>query len=1493
MSLEDDIRDKTETMRLDALRKLKVMDTPPEAQFDALARVAALACATPMSSITLIGEDRQWLKASIGLSGLSETSRNLSFCRYTIEGDDLFEVRDAARDHRFSTNPFVTGEPNIRFYAGVPLKLSGGENVGSICVFDTVPRHLSQSQKEMLRHLALAATKALEARRTAQLESELVAFAAQTQSILQHSQDAIITMDLEGRITQWNLAAERMFGYSSEEARGASSDIIIADDAERQAPYSRLAKAGNAASFRAVRVHKDGTRIPVSVSIGPVVSEDGDIVGATEIIRDISDLLATQNELSESEHRVRRLYQATPAMLCAVDPDGMLLSVSDRWLEVMGFHREDVLGRPFAAFMPEQSARRFAAEILPRLMREGHLEDVAGQMVARNGAIIDVMHSAILERSESGAVLRAIGILENISYRRQIERDLRAERRRLEHIIQATRAGTWEWNVTTGEYRINAEWAAMLGYRVEEIDPATIETFREFIHPNDREKLDAQIQAHLIGASNNFEAEIRMRHKQGHWVWVATRGRLMVGQGQQGEQWVFGIHYDITARKQREEELRLSKEFLDRIGRVAGVGGWEFDLVAGALYWSDETCRIHDVEPGHEPALEQAIDFYAPWAQPVILSAVDKCIATGEGWDLELQLVTAKGRQIWVRAVGTSEFENGKAVRLLGAFLDITDQMAQRKALEDVNQRFAVASENGQIGIWDANLVTGKTVYSDIWYAQLGYAEGEISNDIDIWQSFIHDEDRERVAAANAAHLRGEVPYFEEQFRMRHKDGRWIWILDRGLITERDEKGAPLRMIGTHIDISSQKEQETERLLMGERMTIAADNGGIGIWEMNLETREATWDAWMYRLHGLPPDTPDSLHDLWQRYTDPEDRERVLAAVWRAIDHNEPLDEDYRIVWPDGTVRHLHTSARLASGGAARFIGATWDVTEARQLALELSEQHELMRVTLKSIGDAVITTDAAGNIRWLNPVAENMTGWLAEDAQGLPSHQVFHIIHEESRLPALDPVRICLELSEVVGLPEDTVLISRNGSEFAIEDSCAPIRSGKGEILGVVLVFHDVSEQRRLAHEMSYRATHDQLTGLINRSEFERRMQAIYDKVGNGDPAAALLFIDLDRFKIVNDSCGHAVGDELLKNISALMQSVIRANDTLARLGGDEFAAIIENCSTEAAVGIAEKICVAVAGFSLAHDGKQYRVGASIGLAMIEPSAASVSTILREADAACYAAKEAGRNRVHVWRDNDKAVEARLGQTSWVARIEQALEENGFVLYAQRIVPFDKSGGKAHVELLLRMRDEKGGIIPPCAFLPASERFNLASRIDRWVLSHALEWMVSAGAGAHSMVSVNVSGQSIGDRAFHRFALGLLDEASEEIRKSLCLEITETAVISNMAEAVEFIAAVRERGVRIALDDFGAGSSSFSYLKRFSIDFLKIDGQFTQGVLNHPVDEATIRCFIDMARVLDIQTVAEYVSDEKIAARLQAMGVDLAQGYVYHKPEPATDIKL
>ncbi|MBX9833881.1 MAG: EAL domain-containing protein, partial [Burkholderiaceae bacterium] len=520
--------------------------------------------------------------------------------------------------------------------------------------------------------------------------------------------------------------------------------------------------------------------------------------------------------------------------------------------------------------------------------------------------------------------------------------------------------------------------------------------------------------------------------------------------------------------------------------------------------------------------------------------------------------------------------------------------------------------------------------------------------------------------------------------------------------------------------------------------------------------------------------------------------------------------------------------------------------------------------------------------------VAERMTGWLSSESMGRPLLQVFHIIHEETREPAPDPVAACLAEGKTVGLAPKTLLIARDGTEYGIQDSAAPIRSPQGEMLGVVLVFHDVSEQRKLSGEMTYRATHDSLTGLVNRAEFESRLLRTLRLAQENDSNHALFYIDLDQFKLVNDACGHAIGDQLLQQVSKLLGDSIRARDTLARLGGDEFAIILEHCTMEQASRVAQKICDRMNDFRFVHGENRFRIGTSIGLVPLDKRWANVSAIQQAADASCYAAKEAGRNRVHAWFDTDATMRARNHEMQWTSRIEHALDNDGFVLFAQRIHCLKRQALGIHAEVLLRLRNDDGSLVQPGVFLPAAERFHLASRIDRWVLQHSVNRLQRLSEPSHiESLSVNLSGQSVGDRAFHAWALELFAAAGATACSRLCLEITETAAVTNLADAAIFISQVRAVGVKVALDDFGAGASSFGYLKALPVDYLKIDGQFIRNLISNPLDEAAVRCFADVARLMGLETVAEFVESPEVLQRLKEMGVDYAQGYLEHCPEP------
>jgi diguanylate cyclase (GGDEF)-like protein/PAS domain S-box-containing protein len=554
-----------------------------------------------------------------------------------------------------------------------------------------------------------------------------------------------------------------------------------------------------------------------------------------------------------------------------------------------------------------------------------------------------------------------------------------------------------------------------------------------------------------------------------------------------------------------------------------------------------------------------------------------------------------------------------------------------------------------------------------------------------------------------------------------------------------------------------------------------------------------------------------------------------------------------------------------------------------------LSEQ-DRAQVTLAAIADAVITVDTQSRIEYLNPVAERLTGWSSEDAEGRPLHEVLMLQNESTGKPVDDAVSRMLSEGSAVESDGHIVLSRRDGTEIAIDRSVAPIRNRRGKIVGAVLVFQDKSREREYVSRLSHLASHDALTGLINRREFEVRLQRVLTAAREDHGHHAVLYLDLDQFKVVNDTCGHAAGDELLRQVAVMLRPRLREGDALARLGGDEFGVLLEHCPPEPALRIAEALRKAIADLHFTWQRRSFRIGVSIGLVNVDGGPATLANILSAADAACYMAKEKGRDRVQVYRAGDREVAQRHGEMEWVNRIHRAIADGRLALYAQPIHDI-RAGAAAprSVELLLRLLDDNNVIVPPMAFIPAAERYNLMPTIDRWVIETAFgilaQQRLDPGAAPLHSCAINLSGASLSDEfldflrtQFTRFAVPY---------SLICFEITETTAVTSLSKASDFISALRRLGCRFALDDFGVGMSSFTYLKHLPVDFLKIDGSFVRSMLDDPVDRALVETIHKIGHVLGMQTVAEAVESDAVLEALRAIGVEYAQGYGIAEPEP------
>lgn len=740
-----------------------------------------------------------------------------------------------------------------------------------------------------------------------------------------------------------------------------------------------------------------------------------------------------------------------------------------------------------------------------------------------------------------------------------------------------------------------------------------------------------------------------------------------------------------------------------------------------------------------------------------------------DDYSLEKQFLHKDGTPKWtfIAVSLVRDDKTGAPLYMIAQMQDLTARRAAEAALEESESRWNFALESAGQGVWDHDYKRRETFWSPMWSRMLGYEPGEISSDADAWLALVHPRDLPHLRHQEQLHLVGESAQFECEFRMRHKDGRWVWILDRGKVIARDADGSPLRMIGTHTDI-----------------------------------------------------------------------------------------------------------------------------TEHRVLNVALEEEKERLRITLHSIGDGVICTDSSGFVTFINPIAEQLTGWTAAAALGRPVEIVFRLVDEVTGQLLDCAVGQCLSRLARVSRDEGVLLVGREGARVDVKASASPVRTPSGETLGSVLVFQDVTRARTLQKELAQMASHDALTGLKNRSSFEVTLTEHCARAGADNRGHALCFVDLDRFKIINDTAGHAAGDVLLREIGRVIREHMRHDDLIARLGGDEFGILLVDCDLEEAKDIAERLLDRIGRVRFSWDGRVYEIGASIGIARLDGETPLAADVMSRADVACYAAKAGGRNRVSIYHASEGDARRHHSELHTAAGIRAALDADRFVVHAQEIADLRPAGHlHRHCELLVRMIDDGGNLLSPGAFIPAAERYGLMAAIDRWVIhrvlhTHAREIL----AVPRLTVSINLSANSLEDSS-------LLDFLAAELKRSVLpphrirFEITETSLINNLTNAARLVADLRAAGYAIMLDDFGAGVSSFAYLEHFPADFLKIDGGFVRKMKDNPIDRAIVESINDVGHKIGAVTVAEFVEDAETLEILREIGLDMAQGYHIARPVPLEDL--
>ncbi|MCP5471658.1 MAG: EAL domain-containing protein [Sinobacteraceae bacterium] len=559
--------------------------------------------------------------------------------------------------------------------------------------------------------------------------------------------------------------------------------------------------------------------------------------------------------------------------------------------------------------------------------------------------------------------------------------------------------------------------------------------------------------------------------------------------------------------------------------------------------------------------------------------------------------------------------------------------------------------------------------------------------------------------------------------------------------------------------------------------------------------------------------------------------------------------------------------------------------------AMLAAPQDSAPAMALESLAEAIVTTDATGQIEYLNPAAERLIGTSRDLAQGKALAAVVGLVDEADRRTLSDPVYQALASGVPVNLSRRALMITRGeGDERAIELSASPMRSAEGEIAGAVVLLHDVTELRGFARQLSYQATHDALTGLVNRREFERRLDEAITTARRGDSTHVLCYLDLDNFKVVNDTSGHLAGDALLRDVARLLREALRDSDTVARLGGDEFGMILGGCPLDKARQIADDLCQRIAEFRFVWKDRVFQIGASIGIVELARESSSVEDSLAAADSACYMAKRQGSGRVVVYSARDEALARSTGEIQWLQKLQTALKDQRFELYVQPIVPAvvaaAGTGDGPALEVLVRMKDETGVEVQPLEFIRAAERYRLMGLIDRWVVQQTIDAIVDGTLQVPEgrCVAINISGQTLGDTQFLEFVVDGLDR-SGLAPSQLCFEMTETAVVANLDHARRFVGVLHGMGCRFALDDFGSGVGSFSNLRSLPLDYLKIDGSFIRNLDRDSVNQAMVTAMIKLARTLNFKVIAEQVEDNAALDVVRQMGVDFVQGYAISRP--------
>ena len=1366
-----------------------------------------------------------------------------------------------------------------------------------------------------------------------------------------------------------NHAYASAFGLSREEVIGKTFGDIMGRERFSQLVKPKLDQcfSGRHIEFKKwVELPDKGNRY-CHIKYDPLV-ENETVTGVVLVLRDLTQVLETEEALQVSEEKFLKAFETSPdMMLLTTFDEGKLISINSAFTETTGFSFDNIGGKPVTESFLDVDVRK---EFIRLLEQDGCCENFEAYITTKDGEQIPVLTSANLIDLHGKRCI--FTIIRDVSERKDAERLIYESHQKFEELIDDINVIVWEASLPGLGFTFVSEPAErILGF--PQTDWYQDEFWLDHIHPDDKEYAYSFCMT-ATREGRDHQLEYRMFDKLGKEVWI--KDIVHVVRNEDGEAVKLrGVMLDVTERKNNDiaersknralsvlsmcndavAKIRDRDELLQSIcDIISDVDGYNFAYIAYAeegkttkpssfsssdnaflaslvaqddslesntpvseAITSGERCVIEIIDDvaGEEDWKRTAIRKgyrsliilplkanYETFAVLVIVSSEIQAFADEESSLLDnlvenltfgLQSIHETEKRRRAEALLALENQVFQLVATSPSFDKLLDELVRHieTNLDSTYCSILLLSEDGlhlhhgaapSLPAEYNDAVNGIEVGPNVGSCGTAAYYNTIVSVPDISIDPLWDDFRE-LALSHDLKACHSTP-------VRDSNGNVIATFANYYKTVRSPSPEEQDIIDrmTHIISGAIERRNALEAIRKreERFTMAMRGAQDGLWDWDVVAGDLYMSPRWIEMIGYSSDELKPHIDTFFSLVCPRDLDRVEKAVEEFLEgQTSKYEIELKLRHKDGHFVEVLSRAfglKDSDNNFVRMVGTHVDITERKKTELLIQENEKRFRSLYDDTPSMFFTLDKNGNILSVNRFGATHLGFSVEELVDKPILD----ITDASDIPILQAsISACISGPEKLHHCEFRQL-HKYGEIIWVRATLRLL--GENGTSSILISCEDISETKILSQQLEYQAKHDSLTGLINRAEFERRLRRILSAdVPEGEHA--LCYLDLDQFKVINDTCGHLAGDELLRRISYLLSTVVRKRDTLARLGGDEFAVLLEHCPMEQAKRVANELLDAIQSLSFVWEGKRFNVGVSIGLVPMQGDEGNLSDMLSAADEACYAAKDAGRNRVHIYHPDDVELSKRRGEMQWVGEINRALEEDSFCLAVQ---PMMYLGGdtdvqiQSHCEFLLRMRDEENNIIMPGAFLPAAERYNLSPKLDRWVVENAFGWLLSHPEKTENLnCSINLSGLSLGEADFLDFLLAQFEHGGISPEK-ICFEITETAAIANLGNAIKFINALKEIGCFFALDDFGAGLSSFTYLKNLPVDYLKIDGSFVRDILKDPIDFAMVRSINEVGQVMGKKTIAEFVENDETLEALKEIGVDFAQGYGIGKPE-------